>query len=263
MPIQGTRSIDPPSEHDLRTRISNQRRPKMQRLWRCRSVRQLDIIRHYNVGQHGFQHACGKETSRANIQSVIFHGRWKQAEGKTIPRTSTMSKGQILGRCRDKLILHTLTLHFSQSGKPEGLECMGILVERIIIVYGPRSYDDRGALWYNRAVRELEIFQHLTRHTRWVMIRMANALNGETSTSRYAFETLGLLEEAVHFSHLAQRSFRPSLHLDDCFNLLTKGLDILRIRREVEECMSEVLPYGVSQACQGCNINPKLTREDV
>ena len=72
MPIQGTRSIDPPSEHDLRTRISNQRRPKMQRLWRCRSVRQLDIIRHYNVGQHGFQHACSKETSRANIQSVIF-----------------------------------------------------------------------------------------------------------------------------------------------------------------------------------------------
>ena len=73
-------------------------------------------------------------------------------------------------------------------------------------------------------------------------------MNAETSTNSRAFETLALPEEAVYFSHLAQCVFRPSLLLDDSFNLFTKGLDILRIRCEVEECVSEVLSCGVNQA---------------
>ena len=73
MHVEGTRSIDPPSEHDLCTRIGYQRRPKMQGSGTRRIVRQFDIIRHDDVSQHGFQVVCSKEPSRANIiQSVIF-----------------------------------------------------------------------------------------------------------------------------------------------------------------------------------------------
>ena len=53
--------------------------------------------------------AAKKRPGLTYVQSVIFHGRWKQGERKTIPRMSTMSKGQILGRRRDELIVHTLT----------------------------------------------------------------------------------------------------------------------------------------------------------
>ena len=166
MHVQGTRSVDPPPKHDLCTRISNQCRPDMQRSRRCRSVCQRDIIRHHNVGQHGFQQACSKETSRANIQSVGFHGYWEQGERKTIPRMSAKSKGQILSRRRDELILHTLTLQFWQVGISEGLECVGIVVERLIVVYGSRSYNDRGAFRHKCAIRKREVFQHLAHHTR-------------------------------------------------------------------------------------------------
>jgi hypothetical protein len=66
-------------------------------------------------------------------------------------------------------------------------------------------------------------------------------MNLETTTAVNAFHTLALLEEAVHFSQLVHYSFRPSLLLDNAFNLLTKGANILRIRRKVEERMSEEL----------------------
>ena len=70
----------------------------------------------------------------------------------------------------------------------------------------------------------------------------------ETRTAVHAFETMALLEEAVYFSHLAQCSLRPSLLLNDLFNLLTKWLNILRIRCEEEECMGEALSCGINQA---------------
>jgi hypothetical protein len=66
-------------------------------------------------------------------------------------------------------------------------------------------------------------------------------MNLETTTAVNAFHTLALLEEAVYFSHLVHCSLRPSLLLNDAFNLLTKGANILRIRRKVEERMSEAL----------------------
>jgi hypothetical protein len=66
-------------------------------------------------------------------------------------------------------------------------------------------------------------------------------MNLETRTAVNAFHTLALLEEAVHFSHLVHCSFRPSLLLNDAFNLVTKRANILRIRRKVEERMSEAL----------------------
>ena len=85
----------------------------------------------------------------------------------------------------------------------------------------------------------------------------------QKSTARNALVTLALLEEAVYFSHLAQCSFRPSFLLNDRFNLLTKRLDVLRIRCQVEEHVSEALSYGVNQVSQDCIMNPKRTREDV
>ena len=88
-------------------------------------------------------------------------------------------------------------------------------------------------------------------------------MNAERSTNRCAIETLALPKEAIYFSHLAQCSFRPSLVLSDGFNLLTKRLNILRVRCEVEECMSEALSCGVNQASQGCKIKSKRTREVV
>ena len=68
--VQGTCSVNPPPEHDLRTRIRYQCRRKVKRSRTRRIVRQLYIIRHHDVGQHRFQHARSKETSRAILQSV-------------------------------------------------------------------------------------------------------------------------------------------------------------------------------------------------
>ena len=78
-----------------------------------------------------------------------------------------MSEGQILGRRRDELMLHTLALRFSQIGKSERLECMSVFVEHFVVVYRSRSYNYRGALWYKRAVRECKVFQRLTQQIRW------------------------------------------------------------------------------------------------
>ena len=79
-------------------------------------------------------------------------------------------------------------------------------------------------------------------------------MNAERSTTRNAFQTLAFLEEAIYFSHLAQCSFRPPLLLNNCFNLLTERLNILRIRCEVKECMGEALSCGVNHTSQGWNI---------
>ena len=78
---------------------------------------------------------------------------------------STESKGQILGRRRGILMLQSLAILFTQVGKSEGLERVGIFVELFIVVYGSNGCDDRGAFWYKRAVRECEIFQRLARHS--------------------------------------------------------------------------------------------------
>jgi hypothetical protein len=50
-----------------------------------------------------------------------------------------------------------------------------------------------------------------------------------------------LPKEAVDFMHLTHCSHQPPLLLNDSFNLLAKRLDILGIRRKVEECMSKAL----------------------
>ena len=81
---------------------------------------------------------------------------------------STMSKGQIIVHRRDELILHTFTVQFTQVGKSEGLECVSVFVKLFIMVYGSSGYNDCSAFWYKRAVREREVFQHLTSQTRWV-----------------------------------------------------------------------------------------------
>ena len=64
------------------------------------------------------------------------------------------------------MMLRTLTLQFSQVGKSKGLECVGVVVEGFIIVYGSRSYHNRGALGYKGAVREREVFQRLAHQAR-------------------------------------------------------------------------------------------------
>ena len=74
------------------------------------------------------------------------------------------------------------------------------------------------------------------------VIRMTTLLtNTKTLTSIESFHTLTLLKEAVNPTHLTQCSLQPPLLLNDSFNFLAKRLDILRIRRKVEECMSEAL----------------------
>ena len=78
-------------------------------------------------------------------------------------------------------------------------------------------------------------------------------MNAERRTTTNALETLALLDEAVHFSHLGQCGLRPPLLLNDRLNLLTKRLDILRIRCEVEEHMREALSCGVNQVARRCN----------
>ena len=78
-------------------------------------------------------------------------------------------------------------------------------------------------------------------------------MNAETRTAVNAFETLALLDEAVHLSHPAQCSLRPPLLLNDRLDLLTKRLDILRVRCEVEEHMREALSCGVNQVGESCN----------
>ena len=73
-------------------------------------------------------------------------------------------------------------------------------------------------------------------------------MSAETLTAGNAFETLTLLDEAVYFSHLSQASFRPSVLLNNCFDLFTESLNILRIRCEIKEYMSEALSCCVNQA---------------
>ena len=79
---------------------------------------------------------------------------------------STMSKGQILGGRRDEVMFHTLAVLFTQVGKSERLECVGVFVECIIMVYGSNGCDDRGAFWYKCTARECEVFQRCAWQTR-------------------------------------------------------------------------------------------------
>ena len=77
-----------------------------------------------------------------------------------------MSKGQILTRRRDEVMLHTLAVLFTQVGKSEGLECVGVFIECFITMDRSHGCDDRGALWYKRTVREPKVFQRLAWQTR-------------------------------------------------------------------------------------------------
>ena len=199
-------SINPPSEHNLCTGIRHVRRPKMQRSRMRRIVLQLDIILHHNVSQHRFQLGGSKETSRANKQLIINDFLWTLERKKCVPCMSTMSKRQKLGRRRDQLMLHTLTIPFAQAGKSKGIKIEGTLVVRLITVYRSSSCDDRGTFWYNRAVRERKVFQHFPSRTHWLIeeSEWRGYLNGcGDNTAVDAVETLALLEEAVYLSHLA------------------------------------------------------------
>ena len=63
-----------------------------------------------------------------------------------------MSKRQVLGCRRGILILRALAVLFQQVGESEGLECVGVFIERFVIVYRSGSYNRRGAFWHKRAV---------------------------------------------------------------------------------------------------------------
>ena len=69
--------------------------------------------------------------------------------------------------------------------------------------------------------------------------------NAKTLTSTQSFHTFTLPKKAVDSTHLTQCSFRPPLTLNNSFNFLSKWLDVLRIRRKVEECMSETLQRSI------------------
>ena len=88
---------------------------------------------------------------------------------ENVPCMSTVSEGQILGRRRDKLMLYTSIVPFTQVRKSKGLECVGVFVERSVMVYRSSGCDDRGTFWYKRAVREREVFQCLASQTRWLV----------------------------------------------------------------------------------------------
>ena len=88
---------------------------------------------------------------------------------KSLPCMSTMSKGQILGRRRDKLMLYTFVVPFTQVRKSKGLECVGVFVERPVKVYRSSRCDDRGTFREKRAVREREVFQCLASQSRWLV----------------------------------------------------------------------------------------------
>ena len=66
-------------------------------------------------------------------------------------------------------------------------------------------------------------------------------MNATAATDVHPFDALALLEEAIDFPHLAHCNLRPSVLLNDAFNLLTKGLDVLRIRCKIKERLSEKL----------------------
>jgi hypothetical protein len=73
----------------------------------------------------------------------------------------------------------------------------------------------------------------------------ASLTNTKTLTSIHSFHTLTLPKKAVDFPHLIQCSLRPPLLINDSFNFLAKRLDILRIGRKEEECMSEALQLSI------------------
>jgi hypothetical protein len=67
------------------------------------------------------------------------------------------------------------------------------------------------------------------------------AYKAAATTGGHPFDALALLEEAIDLPHLAHCNLRPSILLNDILNLLTKRLDVLRIRRKIKECLSEKL----------------------
>ena len=65
--------------------------------------------------------------------------------------------------------------------------------------------------------------------------------NAKRNTNLYPFDALALLQEAIDLPHLARCNLRPSVLLNDTFNLLTKWLDVLWIRCKAIKRLSEQL----------------------
>ena len=64
---------------------------------------------------------------------------------------------------------------------------------------------------------------------------------GHTATE--TFKALTFLQEAVNLPHLAHRCFRPSFGGYNRFDLFAQGLQVLWLRREVQERVRDALPY--------------------
>ena len=62
---------------------------------------------------------------------------------------------------------------------------------------------------------------------------------GHTQTA--VREAHGLLEEAVELAHLGHRGLAPAVLRNDGLDLLAQGLEVLRIRGEVVQCVCERL----------------------
>lgn len=98
-----------------------------------------------------FSSIAAKKRPGLSVYLTVSDFSWQSEMTRSVPRQSTVAKGQILGARRDKLMLYTVAF-FMQVGKSEGLKRVGIFIECLIKVHRSGGNDHQSALWYNCTV---------------------------------------------------------------------------------------------------------------
>lgn len=125
-----------------------------------------DVVCQDNVGHHRLELIDREEPTRAGRKTPIkLCNRDKKLNTGNVPSVSSMSERHKLIARVHKLILHMLSLLFTQIRETPGLEQLRVLVELAVVVHGTRSNGYERSGGKERAIAQGVVFHNFTAHS--------------------------------------------------------------------------------------------------
>ena len=137
----------------------------------------------------------------------------------------------------------TLALASTHAREAKRIECSSVLVYAIVKVRGVRRCSEERALWNQGAINQCSVLQCLACYGRCRRQGQPESMTRvcEKRTESDPVDTLRFHQKAVDLPHLVNCCLSPSIQGHNGLNLISQGLYVFRLSREVEERMRDAL----------------------
>ena len=149
------------SEENFGCWVRNDGRPEPS-VERPHSRLEFHVIGQYDMSHHSLQLVRSKEPSWAGRRvSIRVSFNTRDTETSDTPSMPPMAEGDVIERRVDELVLRPFALALAHLREAERVKRVCVCVLRLVVVYGVRGRDEKGALWKECAVKQSYVLQHL------------------------------------------------------------------------------------------------------